>query len=66
MTGADRRFPIGGANPIGGGVYVQGGCFLAKMYVKTKKLGPVVGVGWGGVGATPGSANGRSAFKFEN
>ena len=40
---ADPGFPIGGHGPITGGVDLQHGHFLVKMYVKTKELDPVGG-----------------------
>ena len=42
-TVADPGFPVGGRAPIRGGVDLQCGCFLVKMYVKTKELGPIGG-----------------------
>ena len=41
---ADPGFPVGGRAPIRGGVDLQCGHFLVKMYVKTKELGPMGGV----------------------
>ena len=41
---ANPAFPVGDAKPVGG-VNVQHGHFLAKMYAKTKELGPVRGEG---------------------
>ena len=40
---ADPGFPVGGRGPIRGGMDLQHGHFLAKMYAKTKELGPVGG-----------------------
>ena len=34
---------LGGRTPLGGGADVRHGRFSAKMYVKTKELGPVGG-----------------------
>ena len=43
ITVADPGFPVGGGvNPLGG-VDLQCGCFLAKMYAKMIKLGPIGG-----------------------
>ena len=52
-----QDFPWGGAPSHwgGGGTDIQCGCFLAKMYVKTKELDPVGGAHAGG--APPGFAN---------
>ena len=47
---ADPGFPVGG-----GGVDLRRGCFSAKMYAKTKELGPV---GGRAPGTPPRSANG--------
>ena len=39
---ADPGFPVGGERgPVMRGVDPQCGCFSAKMYAKTKELGPV-------------------------
>ena len=37
--------PVGGSvHPLGGGgIHLQRGCFLVRMHVKTKELGPVGG-----------------------
>ena len=41
---ADPGFPVGGGRePVRGGVDLQRGHFLVKMYVKTKELGPIGG-----------------------
>ena len=40
---ADPGFPIGGACTHWGGVDLQRGHFLVKMYAKTKELGPIGG-----------------------
>ena len=39
---ADPGFPVGGRAPIGG-MDLQRGCFLVKMYAKMKELGPIGG-----------------------
>ena len=41
---ADPGFPVGGRGPVRGGMDLRCGCFLAKMYVKTKEFGPIGGV----------------------
>ena len=41
---ADSGFPIGDVDPLGGGVDLRHGRFLAKMYAKTKELGPIGGM----------------------
>ena len=41
---ADPGFPIGGCAPIKGGMDLQRGHFLVKMYVKRKELGPIGGM----------------------
>ena len=41
---ADPGFPMGGVDPLWGGMDPQHGCFSVKMYVKMKELGPVGGV----------------------
>ena len=51
-----QDFPLGGADPRGD-AYLRCGHFLAKMYVKTKELGPVGGAREGAPAAPPGSAN---------
>ena len=56
---ADRGFPVGGVDPLGG-VGLQRGCFSVKMYVKTKELGPVGGVF---AGHAPRSANALGTFQ---
>ena len=38
---ADPGFPVEGAWTHGGGVDPRSGCFLVKMYAKTKELGPI-------------------------
>ena len=38
-----QDFPLGGAEPLGGGADLQHGCFLVKTYAKTKELDPVGG-----------------------
>ena len=38
---ADPGFPEGGRAPIRGGMDFPRGCFLVKMYAKTKELGPI-------------------------
>ena len=43
ITVADPGFPVGGGVDPLGGVDLRHGCFLAKMYAKTKELGPVGG-----------------------
>ena len=45
LSGVDPGIPVwGGANSRWGlGANLRRGCFLAKMYVKTKELGPVGG-----------------------
>ena len=40
---ADPGFPVGGCGPIRRGMDLRHGCFLAKMYVKMKELGPIGG-----------------------
>ena len=39
----DPGFPVGGVDLLEGGVDPRYGHFSAKMYVKTKELGPVGG-----------------------
>ena len=57
---ADPGFPVGGGGGVdplgGGGMDLQRGFFLAKMYVKMKEFGPI---GGGGVrpARPPRSAN---------
>ena len=54
---ADPGFPVGGERePIRGGVDLRRGCFLVKMYAKTKEFGPVGG-GARVPGTPPRSAN---------
>ena len=56
---ADPGFPVGGGcAPIRGGVDLQHGHFLVKMYAKTKELGPIGGACDGH--APPRSANADS------
>ena len=50
-----QDFPLGGAEPLGGGTDLQRRCFLAKTNMKTKELDPVVG---GAPAVPPGAANG--------
>ena len=40
---ADPGFPAGGRGPGKGGVDLQCGHFLVKIYAKTKGLGPIEG-----------------------
>ena len=55
MSVADPGFPIGGHGSIRGGMDLQHGCFLMKMYAKTKRIGSCRGVcAWH---APPRSAN---------
>ena len=48
---------MGGADPLGG-ANLRCGHFSAKMYVKTKELGPIVGGAARAGGAPLGSATG--------
>ena len=60
---ADPGFPVGGGvDLLGGGLDLRHGCFLAKMYAKTKEFGPV----GGHVPGTPPprSANARAVLPF--
>ena len=43
ISGGTRISRSGGMDPLGGGVDLRHGCFSAKMYAKTKELGPVGG-----------------------
>ena len=43
MSVADPGFPVGGMHPLGGGMDLQRGHFLVKMYAKMKELGPIGG-----------------------
>ena len=56
---ANPGFPIGGRAPVRGGMDLQHGHFLVKMYAKTKELGPI----GGGVhlARPPRSANAKEA-----
>ena len=52
---ADPGFPVGGGvDPLGWGMDLRHGHFLAKMYVKMKEFGPV---GGRAPGTPPRSAN---------
>ena len=42
-SGGSRISRRGGPGPIRGGVDLRRGCFLAKMYAKTKEFGPIGG-----------------------
>ena len=45
ISGGSRISRRGGVDPLGG-VDLRCGCFLPKMYAKTKELGPVGGMHW--------------------
>ena len=63
---ADPGFPMGGGGgrgPVLGGIDLRHRCFLVKMYVKTKELGPVGGGGHAPKNFVCRSANGRAVFK---
>ena len=58
-----QDFPLGGADPLGGGggANLRHGHFLAEMYAKMNELGPI---GGGALAAPPGSAT--EMFHFVN
>ena len=61
MLVVDPGFPGGGRGPIRGGVDLQRRHFSAKMFAKTKELGPV---GGRVPGTPPKSANACIAYKI--
>ena len=48
-----QDFPLGGADPLGGGADLQRGHFLVEMSAKMKEFGPIGGGGGPHAGGTP-------------